>query len=181
MYNDVIMAGFGGQGIMLIGNLLAYAAILEDKNVTFLPSYGVEMRGGTANCSVVIDEREVGSPIVGRPMSLIIMNRPSLVKFEPRMKPGGVVILNKTLVAPEISERDDIDLVALDLNALSEAAAGNTRLANMVALGAYVQKSGVVAVASVSAALKDALNPKYHKMIPANQKAIEAGAAAVKS
>ena len=180
MYNDVIMAGFGGQGIMLIGNLLAYAAILEDKNVTFLPSYGVEMRGGTANCSVVIDEREVGSPIVGRPMSLIIMNRPSLVKFEPRMKSGGVVILNKTLVAPEISERDDIDLVALDLNALSEEAASNTRLANMVALGAYVQKSGVVALASVSAALKDALNPKYHKMIPANQKAIEAGAAAVK-
>ena len=178
MYNDVIMAGFGGQGIMLIGNLLAYAAILEDKNVTFLPSYGVEMRGGTANCSVVIDDRPVGSPIVGRPMSLIIMNRPSLIKFESRMKPGGVVILNQTLVPVDVSERDDIDLVALDLNALAEEAAGNVRLANMVALGAYVQKSGVVAVDSLSTALKDALNPKYHKMIPANQKAIEAGATA---
>ncbi len=178
MYNDVIMAGFGGQGIMLIGNLLAYAAILEDKNVTYLPSYGVEMRGGTANCSVVIDERPIGSPVVGRPMSLIIMNRPSLLKFEPRIKPGGVVILNKTLVDPELSERDDIDLLALDLNAISEKAAGNSRLANMVVLGAYVQKSGVVAVESLSNALKDALNPKYHKMIPANQKAIEAGVAA---
>ncbi|MBN2706135.1 MAG: 2-oxoacid:acceptor oxidoreductase family protein [Deltaproteobacteria bacterium] len=179
MYNDVIMAGFGGQGIMLIGNLLAYAAIHEDKNVTFLPSYGVEMRGGTANCSVVIDERPIGSPVVGRPMSLIIMNRPSLIKFEPRIKSGGVVILNQTLVSPEAAERDDIDLLPLDLNALSEAAAGNSRLANMVALGAYVQRSGVVAVASVTAALAEALNPKYHKLIPANQKAIEAGAAAV--
>ncbi len=179
MYNDVIMAGFGGQGIMLIGNLLAYAAIREDKNVTFLPSYGVEMRGGTANCAVVIDERDIGSPIVGRPMSLIVMNRPSLVKFEPRMKPGGVLILNQTLVPPEVSERDDIDLVPLDLNELAEKAAGNARLANMVALGAYVGKSGVVSVAAVTEALEDALNPKYHKMIPANRKAIEAGAEAV--
>ncbi len=180
MYNDVIMAGFGGQGIMLIGNLLAYAAIEEDKNVTFLPSYGVEMRGGTANCAVVIDKKPIGSPIVGRPLSLIIMNRPSLIKFEPRMKSGGLIILNKTLVSPDILERDDIDLVALDLNAISSASAGNVRLANMVALGAYVEKSGVVAVGSVVAALKHALNPKYHKMIPANQKALEAGAAAVK-
>ncbi|NPA24543.1 MAG: 2-oxoacid:ferredoxin oxidoreductase subunit gamma [Deltaproteobacteria bacterium] len=179
MYNDVIMAGFGGQGIMLIGNLLAYAAIREDKNVTFLPSYGVEMRGGTANCAVVIDERDIGSPIVGRPMSLIVMNRPSLVKFEPRMKPGGVLILNRTLVPPEVSERDDIDLVPLDLNALAEKAAGNVRLANMVALGAYVKKSGVVSVSAVAEALEDALNPKYHKMIPANRQAIEAGAEAV--
>ena len=174
-YCDVIMAGFGGQGIMLIGNLLAYAAIHEDKNVTFLPSYGVEMRGGTANCSVVIDSRPIG----GRPMSLIIMNRPSLVKFEPRMKPGGVIILNQTLVAPETSERDDIQLLPLDLNQLAEKAAGNVRLANMVALGAYVAKTGVVAVESVCEALGDALNPKYHKMIPANRQAIEAGAAAV--
>jgi 2-oxoglutarate ferredoxin oxidoreductase subunit gamma len=173
------MAGFGGQGIMLIGNLLAYAAIREDKNVTFLPSYGVEMRGGTANCAVVIDERDIGSPIVGRPMSLIVMNRPSLVKFEPRMKPGGVLILNRTLVPPEVAERDDIDLVALDLNDLAEKAAGNVRLANMVALGAYVKKSGVVSVAALGEALEDALNPKYHKMIPANRKAIEAGAGAV--
>ncbi|MBN2809566.1 MAG: 2-oxoacid:acceptor oxidoreductase family protein [Deltaproteobacteria bacterium] len=178
MYNDVIMAGFGGQGIMLIGNLLAYAAIREDKNVTYLPSYGVEMRGGTANCSVVIDERPIGSPVVGRPLSLIIMNRPSLLKFEPRMKSGGIIILNKTLVDPEVSERNDIDLVAIDLNEVSEKAAGSPRLANMVALGAYVQKSGVVAVESVTAALKDALHAKYHKMIPANKKAIEAGAAA---
>ncbi|MCK5681924.1 2-oxoacid:acceptor oxidoreductase family protein, partial [bacterium] len=124
---------------------------------------------------------DIGSPIVGRPMSLIIMNRPSLIKFEPRMKSGGVVILNKTLVSPDVSERDDIDLVALDLKAISEDCAGSARLVNMVALGAYVQKSGVVAVESVSVALKDALNPKYHKMIPANQKAIEAGAAAVKA
>ena len=173
------MAGFGGQGIMLIGNLLAYAAIREDKNVTFLPSYGVEMRGGTANCAVVIDERDIGSPIVGRPLSLIIMNRPSLIKFEPRMKPGGVLILNRTLVDPEVSERDDIELIPLDLNALAEEASGNTRLANMVALGAYVAKTGVVSVAAVTEALADALNPKYHKMIPANCKAIEAGAAAV--
>jgi 2-oxoglutarate ferredoxin oxidoreductase subunit gamma len=178
MYNDVIMAGFGGQGIMVIGNLLAYAAIREDKNVTFLPSYGVEMRGGTANCAVVVDTRPIGSPIVGRPKSLIVMNRPSLVKFEPRMQPGGVLILNRTLVPVEVSKRDDIELVPLDLNALAEKACGNVRLANMVALGAFVQKSGVVALEAVFAALEDAINPKYHKMIPANRQALETGAAA---
>jgi len=179
MHYDVIMAGFGGQGIMLIGNLLAYAAIREDKNVTYLPSYGVEMRGGTANCSVVIDERDIGSPVVGRPWSLLVMNRPSLIKFEPRMKPGGVLILNSTLVPVSESKRDDIDLVPLPLNQLAQDELGNDRLANMVPLGAYVKKTGVVSVQAVKDALEDALNPRYHKMIPLNQEAIKLGAGKV--
>ncbi|MBN2333705.1 MAG: 2-oxoacid:acceptor oxidoreductase family protein [Deltaproteobacteria bacterium] len=180
MYSDVIMAGFGGQGIMLIGNLLAYAAIHEEKNVTFLPSYGVEMRGGTANCSVVISDREIGSPVVGLPSSLIIMNRPSLVKFEAWMKPGGVLILNSSLVPAEEGSRDDIEMIALPLIQIAQEEVGNSKLANMVALGAYVEKTGVVAVAAVLAALEDALNPKYHSMIPVNQRAIEQGAALVR-
>ena len=179
MHYNVIMAGFGGQGIMLIGNLLAYAAIRENKNVTYLPSYGVEMRGGTANCSVVIDERDIGSPVVGRPLSLLIMNRPSLIKFEPRLKPGGVLILNSSLVPVSESKRDDIDFVPLPLNQLAQDELGNDRLANMVALGAYVKKTGVVSLKAVQDALEDALNPRYHKMIPLNQEAIELGATKV--
>ena len=179
MHYNVIMAGFGGQGIMLIGNLLAYAAIRENKNVTFLPSYGVEMRGGTANCSVVIDERDIGSPVVGRPLSLLIMNRPSLIKFEPRLKSGGILILNSSLVPVSESQRDDIDLLPLPLNQLAQDELNNDRLANMVALGAYIKKSGVVSLQAVHDALEDALNPRYHKMIPLNQQAIELGASKV--
>ncbi|MBN2233005.1 MAG: 2-oxoacid:acceptor oxidoreductase family protein [Deltaproteobacteria bacterium] len=177
MYYDVIMAGFGGQGIMLIGNLLAYAAIRENKNVTYLPSYGVEMRGGTANCAVVISDREIGSPVVGRPESAIVMNRPSLVKFEPRLREGGILVLNSSLVPPAEVTRGDIDVLALPLNQLAGDQVGNARLANMVAIGAFVARSGVVAIASLVAALEDALNPKYHKMIPVNEQAIELGAA----
>ena len=178
MYYDVIMAGFGGQGVMLIGNLLAYAAIREGKNVTYLPSYGVEMRGGTANCSVVVSEEEIGSPVVGQPGSLIIMNRPSLMKFAPRLKSGGVLILNSSLVSVTECPRDDLDLVPLPLNDLAREV-GNDKLANMVALGALVAKTGVVALETVKAALEDALNPKYHQMIPLNQQAMEKGAVLV--
>ncbi len=175
MYYDVIMAGFGGQGVMLIGNLLAYAAIREGKNVTYLPSYGVEMRGGTANCSVVVSEEEIGSPVVGHPGSLIVMNRPSLVKFAPRMRAGGVLVLNSSLVPATECPRDDVDLVALPLNELAREV-GNDRLANMVALGALVAKTGVVALETVKEALEDALNPKYHQMIPVNRQAMDKGA-----
>jgi 2-oxoglutarate ferredoxin oxidoreductase subunit gamma len=172
------MAGFGGQGVMLIGNLLAYAAIREGKNVTYLPSYGVEMRGGTANCSVVVADEEIGSPVVGRPGSLIIMNRPSLVKFEPRLQPGGVLVLNSSLVPAAECQRDDLDLVALPLNDLAREV-GNDKLANMVALGALVAKTGIVALEAAKDALEDALNPKYHRMIPINQQAMDKGAALV--
>jgi 2-oxoglutarate ferredoxin oxidoreductase subunit gamma len=177
MYYNVIMAGFGGQGIMLIGNLLAYAAIRENKNVTYLPSYGVEMRGGTANCAVVISDREIGSPVVGQPESLIIMNRPSLVKFAPRLRPGGILVLNSSLVPAADVTRSDIDVIALPLNQVAGERVGNVQLANMVAIGAFVGRSGVVKIAALKEALEDALNPKYHQMIPVNGQAIEVGAA----
>ncbi len=101
MYSDLICAGFGGQGVLVIGNLVAEAALQEGKNVTFFPSYGVEMRGGTANCTVVISDEPIGSPIIGRPLSCIVMNLPSLVKFAPLIKPGGLLLINSSLVDPK--------------------------------------------------------------------------------
>jgi 2-oxoglutarate ferredoxin oxidoreductase subunit gamma len=100
MYYDVIIAGFGGQGVLLAGNILAHAAMKEGKHVTYLPTYGVEMRGGTANCTVVISNKEIGSPVVGKPLSAIIMNKPSLMKFGNHLKPGGILLLNSSLVNP---------------------------------------------------------------------------------
>jgi len=101
MKNSVIMAGFGGQGILLIGNMLAYAGLEEGKHVTYMPAYGVEMRGGTANCTVVVSDEPIGSPIVGKPDAAIVMNLPSLKKFESWIKPGGTLLFNTSLVSPE--------------------------------------------------------------------------------
>ncbi len=101
MYFDTIIAGFGGQGVMLIGNILAYAGIAEEKNVTYMPVYGVEMRGGTANCTIVVSDDEIGSPIIQNPVSAIIMNVPSLDKFAPRVKDDGFMIINSTLITEE--------------------------------------------------------------------------------
>ena len=175
MYYDVIMAGFGGQGVLLIGNLLSLAAMEEGYHVSFLPSYGVEMRGGTANCTVVISSDEIGSPVVSTSHSAIIMNLPSLVKFEPRIKPGGLVILNSSLIPGNEVKRSDIELVAIPLNTLAEEL-GDTKLANMVALGALLEKTKIVSFRSIRASLKEALDQKYHQLIPADLDAIKKGA-----
>lgn len=174
MYYDLICAGFGGQGVLVIGNLVAEAAIQEGKNVTFFPSYGVEMRGGTANCTVVMSDEPIGSPIIGHPMSCIVMNLPSLVKFTPLIKSGGLLLVNSSLVDPNEVKRNDIELIAIPLLKVAKEL-GNDRLANMVALGAYCEKSGSVRLESVFEAMKEVFDEHYHHLIPKNIEAVKKG------
>ncbi len=174
MYFDVIMAGFGGQGVMLIGNLLAYSAMNSDKNVTFFPSYGVEMRGGTANCTVVISDQEIGSPIVGSPNSLIIMNKPSLDKFQPRVEKGGILIFNSSLINREEVTRDDITIFDIPMNNIAMDI-GNSRLANMIAIGAFIKATKVVELQVLKDSLKNVISERNLKFLPENIKAIDKG------
>jgi 2-oxoglutarate ferredoxin oxidoreductase subunit gamma len=176
IYKDVIIAGFGGQGVMLIGNLLAYAGMNTGLNVTYIPVYGPEMRGGTANCTVVLSEEDIGSPIIRTPVSLIIMNRPSLDKFQPRLQDGGVQIINSSLVEPDLAEKDRVQSIFVPCNEIADNL-GNTRMANMVAIGAYVQATGVMPVQALQDALPHVISKRYEKMIPKNAEAIAQGAA----
>jgi 2-oxoglutarate ferredoxin oxidoreductase subunit gamma len=178
MYQDVIIAGFGGQGVLLIGNLLAYAAMDLGLSVTFIPVYGAEMRGGTANCTVVISDDEIGSPIIHRPIGVIAMNRPSLDKFQSRLKDDGVMIINSSLIDPSLAETGRIKSYLVPMNQIADEL-GNPRLANMVAIGAFVAASGAMAVSAVIGSLGKVISAHYKHMIPQNAAAIEAGAKAV--
>jgi 2-oxoglutarate ferredoxin oxidoreductase subunit gamma len=177
LYQDAIIAGFGGQGVMLIGNLLAYAGMRQGLNVTYIPVYGPEMRGGTANCTVVLSEEEIGSPIIQRPHTLIIMNRPSLDKFQPRLQDGGVQVINSSLVDPELAEKDRVKTVLVPANDIADKL-GNTRMANMVAIGGYVQATQVMNLQTVIDSLEKVISPHYAHLIPKNAEAITAGAEA---
>jgi 2-oxoglutarate ferredoxin oxidoreductase subunit gamma len=179
-YYDVIVAGFGGQGVMVIGNLLAYAAMIEGKHVTYLPVYGVEMRGGTANCTVVICSQPIGSPVVGKPKAVIVMNLPSLIKYEPLILPNGLVFLNSSLIEPKEAYRKDIEIFSIPVNEIA-INNGNPKLANMVALGAFNEKTRLVQMSSLFESLGKVLDERYHHLIPSNIKAIEAGAKYVQS
>ena len=135
MTEQIILAGFGGQGVLLAGQIIAYAGMNEGKNVSWLPSYGPEMRGGTANCNVVVSDEEVGSPVVVEADCLIVMNRPSLEKYEKDLKPGGLLLLDSDLIEIEPT-RTDIKVIKVPANSLAEQA-GSIKAANMVMLGAY--------------------------------------------
>ena len=178
MTEQVILAGFGGQGVLLAGQVLAHAGFLEDKNVSWLPSYGPEMRGGTANCAVIVSDEDVGSPIIVEADAAIVMNRPSMDKYEKYLRKGGLLIVNSTLIDKK-AQRDDIDVIYVPASELAEQA-GNVKAANMVALGAYVQRSGVVGKQSVISALESIMGKKKAKLIPLNEKALELGAACAK-
>ncbi len=175
MYHEIIMGGVGGQGIMVIGNLLAQAAFMENLNVTYLPIYGVEKRGGQADCTVVISNEEIGSPIVGYPQSCIVMSRPSLVKYGPRIQPHGLLVLNSSLVEPKEVGRADVDLLSVPSLQLAQEL-GNERLANMVVIGAFVERTKIVSLESLSAALPKIFDERHHHLIPANAQAIRKGA-----
>jgi 2-oxoglutarate ferredoxin oxidoreductase subunit gamma len=177
---DLIIAGFGGQGVLVIGNLLAYTAMAEGKHVTYLPIYGVEMRGGTANCTIVISSREIGSPIIHRPHSAIVMNLPSLLKYEPLVLEGGLLLLNSSLIDPKEASRKDVEVLPVPANDMA-IESGNPKLANMVALGAFIEKTGLVSIKSLSTSFEKVLDKKYHFLIPANMKAIERGAEFIRS
>ncbi len=180
MRHDVFIAGYGGLGALLAGNLLSYAAIIEGKNVSFYPSYGVEKRGGAAMCTVVIADGEVGSPIVGAPSVSVFLNQVSLDKFGAKTKAGGICIINSSLVDASRFERKDLRVVLIPMNDIAMEL-GDARMVNMVAVGAYVALTRAVAVSSLAEALKNALPERNHRFIPANVKAIEAGVARIDS
>ncbi len=158
MQNDVIMAGFGGQGILLIGKMLAYAGMREGKEVSWLPSYGPEMRGGTANCTVVISDRPVGSPVIQSPRAVVAMNLPSLDKFEPDVRPGGLLLVNTSLIERKTT-RDDVTVIEVPANQIANEL-GNRRGANMVALGAYLGATDAVSVDGIVEVIRETFAAK---------------------
>lgn len=171
---QVIIAGFGGQGVLLAGQILAYAGMNEGKNVSWLPSYGPEMRGGTANCNVVISEEEVGSPVVTDADCVIVMNRPSLEKFECNVKKGGTLIINSSLIDIEAT-RKDINVIKVPANKIAEQA-GSIKAANMVMLGAFNAKAKALDNKTIIECLGKLMGEKKAHLIPLNKKAIELGA-----
>jgi len=172
MLIKTIFAGFGGQGVLSMGLNLAQAAMLEGKNVTYLPSYGAEVRGGTANCTVAISDEEIASPVASSPDFVIAMNQPSLVRFQNQLQSGGLFFINSSLVEAEIS-RGDIDIVSVPANSIAEEL-GSPKSANMVMMGAFTKKSNLVSLSSVIEALKNTLKNKQ-KLIAINKKALQAG------
>lgn len=173
MVHEVLMAGFGGQGVMSMGSLLAYAGMLEGKQVSWLPSYGPEMRGGTANCHVVISDEPVASPLVTEPTAAILLNRPSLDRFEKTVRPGGLLIYNSSLV-DRVPERTDIRVVAIPANQVAEEL-GSARVANMVCLGAFRALTEAVSFSALMDSLRKALPVHRHDLIPVNEAALRRG------
>lgn len=174
MEERITIAGFGGQGVMAIGQLLTYAGMIENKEVSWLPSYGPEMRGGTANCSVVIASQDVGSPVVTDATSAIVMNKPSLDKFESTIVKGGKLFINSSLIERK-AERDDIDVYYIPANKIADEL-GNMRVANMVILGAYLRATNVVSIDSILEGFTKVFGEKKANLIPINKQALEKGA-----
>lgn len=179
MEAQFLIAGFGGQGILLIGQLMAKAAMHEGKNVSWMPSYGPEMRGGEANCAVVISDEPIGSPLVTEPPVAVIMNLPSLKKFEPSMEKGGTLLYNTSLIEAK-PQRTDTKVLPIACNDIAEGL-GNARVANMVMLGAIIGATHVITIDSAMDALKDVFGEKKANLLPLNRKAMEAGMDAVKN
>ena len=172
MQSETMFAGFGGQGILLMGNLLAHAAMQEGLEVAWVPSYGPEMRGGTAYCTVVISDRPIGSPIIKNPLHLVAMNGPSLEKFAPVVKPSGVILVNSSMVTFD-ANRADCDVLKLPVVDIA-AELGNAKTANVVALAAFVTRTQLVPIDTLKQCVEAAFQKKA-KLIPLNLKAVEAG------
>lgn len=174
MQTEIIIAGFGGQGVLFGGQLLTYAAMDENKEVTWIPSYGPEMRGGTANCTVVVSDEEIGSPMVSHPQAAIVMNLPSLDKYEPLVKAGGLLVINESMVDRE-PVRKDIRVVKLPANEIAEKL-GDRRMANMVLLGALIANLPVLPLNAIEKALAGHLPERHKKLLPVNYDALHEGA-----
>lgn len=174
MQTEIIIAGFGGQGVLFAGQVLAYAAMDTGHNVTWIPSYGPEMRGGTANCTVVISDEEIGSPTVRNPKAALTFNLPSFDKYEPLVAPGGVLVANKSLINRDFT-RDDVIRVMIPANEIAERI-GNRRLTNMVMTGAMLECLPVLTMDAVVQALEDHLPERHKKLLPMNKMALLQGA-----
>lgn len=174
MYEEIMIAGFGGQGVLSMGLLLAHAGMFENKQVSWIPSYGPEMRGGTANCLVVVADEAISSPLFSEPTTLMVLNRPSLEKYEQDLMPGGLLIMNSSLIDIE-PKRRDIQVIQVPANTLAREKLGSERVGNMILLGAYLASSGLVRENSVTQALVKVLPEHRHHLIPLNQQALELG------
>lgn len=172
---SVIIAGFGGQGVIFAGKLLAQTAMRANKEVTLIPAYGAEVRGGTSNCTVVIDEHPIASPMVSSPTSLVIMNKASQAKFAHCLRPGGILIYNSSLIdtAPDLPETDTVVPIPADELAIE---LGNQKVANMIMLGAYARLCRVLELTGVMEALPDVLAARYHTTLSTNAAALKKGA-----
>ena len=178
MTKRYLFAGFGGQGMLLIGKFVAMACMLEGKHVSWLPSYGPEMRGGTANCSVTVSDEPIGSPLVDMADCIVAMNRPSLDKFESKVKPGGVLVVNSSIIDRKV-ERDDIKVVYCDANGIAEAVK-NPKGANVAILGALMQATEVCDVDKMIEAIRIELGERKARFLEGNKAALAAGMEAAK-
>ena len=175
MKKEIIISGFGGQGVMAIGKNLVEAGMAEGLEVTWSPSYGPEMRGGTANCHVVLSDRAIGSPLILHPTELIAMNAPSLTKFGPSVVPGGLVLVNSSVVKEKV-EREDVRTLYVPCADIAQEL-GNGKVANMVMLGAYIAATGALKAETVEAMIHHMFTGPKAKLVPLNLKALEAGMA----
>jgi len=173
MTTQILIAGFGGQGVLFSGKFLAYKAMMEEKQVSWLPSYGPEMRGGTANCSVIVSDDPVGSPIVTNPDVLIAMNLPSLDKYEDAVVPGGIIIVDSTLIARKVN-RTDVKVYYIPATQMASDE-GITTLANMIILGQLIRVCDAVTGDNLEASLKKVVSARRADMLDLNKKAIELG------
>ena len=173
MTNKILIAGFGGQGILFAGKALAYRGLLEGKQLSWLPSYGPEMRGGTANCNVIISDEPVGSPIVDNPNVLIVMNLPSLDKYENAAEKGAKIFVDSTLISRKV-QRDDVDVYYIPATKMAQEA-GIPTLANMIILGKVIKETGVVNFGGMEEALKKVVSARKANLIDVNLKALKAG------
>lgn len=173
MTNEIVLAGFGGQGILFAGKILAYTGLLDEKEVSWLPSYGPEMRGGTANCSVCLSDKPIGSPLILDPSELIVMNLPSFEKFIGSVKAGGKAFIDSTLIEKK-SDRTDIDCYYVPATGL---AADNEMpgMANIILLGKLVRETGITTPECVQKAMEKCIPPRKAELIPVNMKAFELG------
>jgi len=179
MQKEILIAGFGGQGVLFAGQVLAYAGMDTGHEVTWIPSYGPEMRGGTANCTVVIADEEIGSPLVQNPPAVIALNLPSFDKYEKLVQPGGVLVANESMIDRK-AQRDDIAVIYVPGNEMAEAC-GDRRLLNMVMTGALLAAFPVLNLEDAKAALKAHLPAKHQKLIPNNFDAMNKGFAYAKA
>ena len=172
-----IFSGFGGQGVLMMGYVLASSGMNEDKDVTYLPAYGAEVRGGTANCTVTVSDAPIASPVASFPDFAVLMNTPSVARFEGGVKSGGTIFLNSDLIELR-PKRTDIKVVAIPVNSIAEKL-GNVRGANMVMVGAFVQETGLVALKSVIKSVQSIFEKKGAKVHKMNTQALKAGAALI--
>lgn len=173
METSIVISGFGGQGVLFAGQLLAYAGMDDGRNVTWIPSYGPEMRGGTAHCIVIISDEPIGAPIVSQPDVAIVLNQPSFDKYQPLVKSGGLLVVNSSIVTPAI-EREDIEVVTVPANEIAEAH-GSVKMLNMAAVGAMLARRRVLPVTAVQQALTDHLPASKSHLLASNLEVLQGG------